>query len=212
MSNPARHERQVICDVFGEFGPDAPTLCEGWTARDLAAHLIVRETRPDAAVGILVKRAEPYSEKVRKTIADKQWTDLVDTIRKGPPKVSPMRLSALDKVANTLEFFVHVEDVRRAQPKWSPRELAPEVQEQLRSMLNRGAKLLGRKSPCGLVLDVTDSPAGRIVAKKGEPSVTVRGPVQEIVLFLYGRQAHARVELDGPADLVASVLNAKFGV
>lgn len=90
MSNPARHERQVMCDVFQQFGPDAPTLCEGWSARDLAAHLIVRETRPDAAIGILVKKAEPYSEKVRRSVADKQWPDLIDTIRKGPPKVSPM--------------------------------------------------------------------------------------------------------------------------
>lgn len=212
MSNPARHERQVMCDVFGQFGPDAPTLCEGWTARDLAAHLIVRETRPDAAIGILIKKAAPYSEKVRKSVADRPWSDLIDTIRQGPPKVSPMRLSALDKVANTLEFFVHVEDVRRAQPGWSPRELAPEVNAQLRGMLGRGAKLLARKSPCGLVLDITDDPSTRIVAKTGEPSVTVRGPAPEIVLFLYGRQAQAKVDLDGPTDLVAAVRSAKFGV
>lgn len=214
MSNPARHERQVMCDVFQQFGPDAPTLCEGWSARDLAAHLIVRETRPDAAIGILVKKAEPYSEKVRRSVADKQWPDLIDTIRKGPPKVSPMRLSAVDRVANTLEFFVHVEDVRRAQPSWSPRELAPEVDAQLRTMLQRGAKLLGRKSPCGLELDITnggDSPI-RITAKKGDPSVTLRGPAAEIVLFLYGRQAHAKVELSGPEDQVAAVRIAKFGV
>lgn len=212
MSNPARHERRVICDVLTEVGPDAPTLCEGWTTRDLAAHIIVRETRPDAAVGIVVKRAEPYSEKVRRSVAAREWTELVDSIRQGPPKASPMRLPALDRVANTLEFFVHVEDVRRAQPSWSQRELAPEVDAQLRSMLTRGAKLLGRKSPCGLVLDVTDGPATRIVAKKGDPSVTVRGPVAEIVLFLYGRQSQAKVEFDGPADLVTAIRNAKFGV
>lgn len=214
MSNPARHERQVMCDVFEQFGPDAPTLCEGWTARDLAAHLIVRETRPDAAVGILVKKAEPYAEKVRRNVASKQWNQLVDSIRSGPPKLSPTRIGAVDKVANTLEFFVHVEDVRRAQLSWSPRELAPDVHDQLRAMLTRGAKLLGRKSPCGLVLDVSTGAGApeRIVAKKGDPSVTVSGPVSEIVLFLYGRQAHARVELSGPEDLVAAVRSTKFGV
>lgn len=214
MSNPARHERHVMSDVLEEFGPDAPTLCAGWTARDLASHIIVRETRPDAAIGILVKRAEPYSEKVRRSIADKEWTGLVDTIRNGPPKVSPMRLPAVDRVANTLEFFVHVEDVRRAQPSWSPRELAPEVHAQLRSMITRGAKLLGRKSPCGLVIELSDTEgtAPRIVAKKGDPFVTLRGPVSEIVMFLYGRQAHAKVDLDGPADLVSAVRAAPFGV
>lgn len=214
MSNPARHERQVICDVFEEFGPDAPTLCEGWTARDLAAHLIVRETRPDAAVGILVKKAAPYSEKVRHNVASKQWSELIESIRTGPPKLSPTRLSAVDRVANTLEFFVHVEDVRRAQPSWSPRELAPEVREQLRAMLTRGAKLLARKAPCGLVLEVTDAPGApdRIVAKKGDPSITLSGPVSEIVLFLYGRQAHARVDLLGPEDLAATLRSTKFGI
>jgi uncharacterized protein (TIGR03085 family) len=214
MSNPARHERQVMCDVFEQFGPDAPTLCEGWNARDLAAHLIVRETRPDAAVGILVKKAEPYSEKVRKNVASKEWSELIDSIRSGPPKVSPMRIGAVDRVANTLEFFVHVEDVRRAQPSWSPRDLAPDVHDQLLSMLKRGSKLLSRKSPCGLVLEVTSGAGAqaRIVAKKGDPSVTVSGPVSEIVLFLYGRQAHANVELSGPDDLVTAVRNASFGV
>jgi uncharacterized protein (TIGR03085 family) len=117
-------------------------------------------------------------------------------------------------VANTLEFFVHVEDLRRAQPSWSPRELAPEVNDQLRAMLTRGAKLLGRKSPCGLVLEVTDGIGApeKIVAKKGEPSVTLSGPASEIVLFLYGRQDHARVELTGSDELTTALRSAKFGI
>lgn len=213
MTNPARQERSAICDVFTDVGPNAPTLCAGWTARDLAAHLIVRETRPDAAIGILVKKAEPYSEKVRTAVASKDWNELVETIRSGPPKVSPMRLSALDRVANTLEFFVHTEDLRRAQKTWEPRVLSADVRDQLQSMITRGARLLGRKAPCGLKLEITDGGSTAIVvAKKGEPSVTVRGPAAEIVLFLYGRQSHARVELDGPADLVAATRSAKFGV
>ncbi|MFM7872077.1 MAG: maleylpyruvate isomerase N-terminal domain-containing protein, partial [Actinomycetota bacterium] len=56
MSNPARTERDLICDLFTNFGPDAPTLCAGWTTRDLAAHIAVRERRPDAAAGILIER------------------------------------------------------------------------------------------------------------------------------------------------------------
>jgi uncharacterized protein (TIGR03085 family) len=212
MVNPARHERNVICDVFAEVGPDAPTLCAGWTTRDLASHLVVRETRPDAAVGILVKRAEPYSEKVRSSVAAKQWTELIDKVRSGPPRLSPMRVPGLDRLANTVEFFVHVEDVRRAQPSWQPRILAPEVNTQLRSMLVRGARLLARKAPCGLVLAIEDEATTTVTAKKGDPAVTVRGPAAEIVLFLYGRQAHAKVDLEGPADLVAAVLSAKFGV
>ena len=36
-------------------GPDEPTLCEGWNTRDLAAHLVLRESRPDAALGVVVR-------------------------------------------------------------------------------------------------------------------------------------------------------------
>jgi hypothetical protein len=36
-------ERLELCDLLLELGPDAPTLCEGWTTADLAAHLVLRE-------------------------------------------------------------------------------------------------------------------------------------------------------------------------
>ena len=42
-------ERQLLADLFLEVGPEAPTLCAGWTTTDLAAHLWVREHRPEAA-------------------------------------------------------------------------------------------------------------------------------------------------------------------
>ena len=46
-------QRISLAELLLEVGPDAPTLCEGWTARDLVAHLVIREGRPDAAIGIL---------------------------------------------------------------------------------------------------------------------------------------------------------------
>ena len=36
-------ERRELCDLFDELGPSVPTLLEGWTAHDLAAHLVLRE-------------------------------------------------------------------------------------------------------------------------------------------------------------------------
>ena len=114
--NPAQSERHALCNLFLEVGPDAPTLCEDWTTRDLAAHIIVRESRPDAAGGILIKPLAAYGEKVRKGVAQRDWKSLVEAIRNGPPRLSPMRLTFLDRLTNTVEFFVHLEDVRRAQP------------------------------------------------------------------------------------------------
>ncbi|MFM8483900.1 MAG: maleylpyruvate isomerase family mycothiol-dependent enzyme, partial [Actinomycetota bacterium] len=105
MSNPARTERDLICDLFTEYGPDAPTLCAGWTTRDLAAHIAVRERRPDAAAGILIKPLSSYGDRVRTRTAARDWARLVATIRSGPPRLSPMRLAAIDRLANTVEFF-----------------------------------------------------------------------------------------------------------
>jgi uncharacterized protein (TIGR03085 family) len=193
-----------------EVGPDAPTLCKGWSTRDLAAHIIVRESRPDAAGGILIKPLAAYGEKVRKGVAQRDWKSLVEAIRNGPPRISPMRLAFLDRLTNTVEFFVHLEDVRRAQPNWEPRTLLHDLESQLRTSITQGGRLFARKSPCGLVLQIAHGAS--IVAKKGEPAVTVTGEVGELIMFVYGRQDHARVELSGPEDLVQAVRSTAFGV
>lgn len=210
MSNPARSERHALCDLFLELGPDAATLCAGWTTRDLAAHLVVRETRPDAAGGILFARLAPHGDRVRDKVARTDWTKLVERVRSGPPRLSPMRVPALDRLTNTLEYFVHLEDVRRAQPDWSPRDLPAELEDALLGALERGARLMGRRAPCGLTM----TPRGgiAIVAKKGQPVVDVSGPTGELVLFIYGRRSVARVELTGPDDAVAAVESTRFGV
>jgi len=210
MSNPARTERGLICELFTDFGPDAPTLCAGWTTRDLAAHIAVRERRPDAAAGILVKPLASHGDRVRTRTAAGDWARLVATIRRGPPRLSPMRLGVVDRLANTVEFFVHVEDVRRARADWQPRILDADLERQLLAMMTRGARLLARSAPCGLVLHPTGHEAIR--AKKGEPSVTVAGDIGELVLFMYGRQAHTRVDLQGPSEWVEKIRSTSFGV
>lgn len=215
MSNPARTERRALCDALLEFGPDAPTLCEGWTTRDLAAHLVVRETRPDAAGGILFARLAPYGDRVRDKVARTDWSELVDRVRSGPPRPSPMRIPAVDRLTNTLEYFVHHEDVRRARPDWAPRELSADLEDTLLGALERGARLMARRSPCGLTMTpraMTPHKGITFVAKKGHPVVDVSGPVGELVLFIYGRRTVARVELNGPDDAVAAVEATRFGI
>jgi uncharacterized protein (TIGR03085 family) len=208
--SPARRERAALCDLFDEVGPDAPTLCGDWTTRDLAAHLVVRERRPDAAVGIVVSKAAGYTERVQDGVAAGDWAALVDTVRSGPPIWSPTRIDAVDRAANTVEFFVHHEDVRRAVDGWTPRELDADLTDTLRSMLGRMAKRLVSSSPVGIVL----APEGGdpITVKDGEPSVTVRGPVGELVLFVFGRQGRSAVEVDGDEAAVEAVMHATFGI
>lgn len=209
-TNVAARLRHELSDLLDIVGPDAPTLCEGWATRDLAAHLVVRESRPDAAAGILVKAAASYGDRVRRRVADRPWPELVDDVRSGPPRLSPMRLRGLDDLTNTIEFFVHLEDVRRARPETPIADLDPVVEAALVRLVKRGARLLARRSPVGLVLSMVGH--DEVVAKKGQPSVTITGSPGDIVLFLYGRSSVSRVEFDGPADAVEQLKATKFGV
>ena len=52
----------------------------------------------------------------------------------------------------------------------------------------------------------------RARARKGEPVVTATGAPVDLALFLGGRTGAAQVELSGPADAVAAVRSASFGV
>ncbi|MFG2024438.1 TIGR03085 family metal-binding protein [Streptomyces sp. NPDC048825] len=207
MSTHAKRERLLLADLLEASGPDAPTLCEGWNTRDLAAHVVVRERRPDAAGGTLIKQLAPRLDRVMAEFAEKPYEELVQLIRTGPPRFSPFSLKQIDEAANTVEFYVHTEDVRRAQPDWTPRELDPVFQDALWSRLERTARLVGRGVPTGLVLRRPDGQTA--VAHRGAPVVTVTGEPSELLMFTYGRQNAADVELDGDKDAIAKLHETK---
>src|ERR1700716_221246 len=117
----AKDERSALCDLFTELGPDQPTLCDGWRTRDLAAHLVLRERRPDAAAGIMIKALAGHTQRVQDSYAARPWPELVELVRSGPPAWWPTAIDAVDEAVNAAEFFVHHEDVRRGQPGWEPR-------------------------------------------------------------------------------------------
>ncbi|MEN3583565.1 TIGR03085 family metal-binding protein [Streptomyces sp. ZYX-F-203] len=203
MSTFAKRERLLLAELLETAGPDAPTLCEGWRTRDLAAHVVVRERRPDAAGGMLIKQLAARLDKVTEEFTDKPYSELIQLIRNGPPRFSPFAVKQVDEAANTVEFYVHAEDVRRAQEDWAPRELDPVFQDALWSRLERVARMLGRGLPTGLVLR---RPDGRtVVARRGTPVVTATGEPSELLLFAFGRRAAARVELEGDADALAKL-------
>lgn len=188
-------------------GPDAPTLCEGWTTRDLAAHLVIREYRPDAAPGILIPFFAAHTAKVQNDVAGRnEWDQLVDKVASGPPVYSPFKL--LDPVANVAEMFIHHEDVRRAQPGWEPRVLEQALVSSLRRTLRLMARLTLAKIPGRVALR---TPEGKSVLTAGSgPAVVVTGLPEELLLFSVGRQA--RVEFDGDAAAVQAVRDAPKGL
>ncbi|MEU3182785.1 TIGR03085 family metal-binding protein [Streptomyces sp. NPDC006923] len=210
MSTHAKRERLLLADLLEAAGPDAPTLCDGWLARDLAAHVVVRERRPDAAGGTVVPLLRNRLDRVQGEYLSKPYEELIQLIRTGPPRMSPYGIKQVDEAANTVEFYVHAEDVRRAQPDWSPRELDSVFANTLWSRLEKTARLTGRKSPVGLVLRRPDGQTA--VAHRGTPVVTVTGEPGELVLFAFGRQGAADVRLDGDKDAVARLQEAKLGI
>ncbi|NGO11060.1 TIGR03085 family protein [Streptomyces sp. HC44] len=207
MSTHAKRERLLLADLLEAEGPDAPTLCEGWNTRDLAAHVVVRERRPDAAGGTLIKQLAPRLDRVMAEFAEKPYEELIQLIRTGPPRFSPFSLKQIDEAANIVEFYVHTEDVRRAQPDWTPRELDPVFQDALWSRLERTARLVGRGVPTGLVLRRPDGQTA--VAHRGTPVVTATGEPSELLMFTYGRQNAADVELEGDKDAIAKLHETK---
>ena len=201
MSTHAKRERLILADLLETMGPDAQTLCEGWKTRDLAAHVVVRERRPDAAGGIVLGALRDRLERVQAEFASKPYEELIQLIRTGPPRMSFYGIKQIDEAANTVEFFVHSEDVRRAQPEWTPRPLDQVFENALWSRLEKAARLLGRRSPVGLVLRRTDGQTA--VAHRGTPVVTVTGEPSELTMFAFGRQDVAQVDLEGDKESIA---------
>jgi uncharacterized protein (TIGR03085 family) len=204
----AQRERAALVATFREVGPHAPTLCEGWNTTDLAAHLVVRERRLDATLGIAVPFLSDYTAKVQgKTAKSTGWDALIDMVASGPPIYSPFKL--LDPVANLGEMFIHHEDVRRAVDGWQPRVLDETIATPLRRQLALMSRMMLSKAPAQVVLQ---TPAGDRIARVGRgEAVTVTGEPQELLLFVAGRDA-VRVEFEGDPQAVAAVRSAPRGL
>ncbi len=201
----ASRERAALVKTMRSVGPDAPTLCGEWTTRDLAAHLVLRERRPDAAAGIMVPALAGYTARKQQRLADTtDWPDLLEMVASGPPLYSPLKL--LDPLVNTTEMFIHHEDVRRAAPDWQPRDLDSDLTSALRRQVRLAARMSLARSPATVALR---DPDGTTLASLGKgPQCVIAGPAPELLLFLSGRDA-ARLEFTGDDDTVAAVRAAR---
>ena len=199
----ARDERAALAALLDETGPDGPTLCEGWQTRDLAAHLVLREHRPDAALGSMGGPLAGHNARVqRQYLARYPYPQLVALFKAGPPALSPYAIPGVDNAVNTVEFFVHHEDARRAVPGWTERELPDGLNDVCWRQL-RGARFLLRSAPTGVVLSRDLPGGGTRKVKDTSPSVTVTGTPAELTIWTFGRVSAAHVRLDGPDEAVA---------
>jgi len=205
-------ERIELCGLFDELGPSVPTLLDGWTAHDLAAHLVLREH--DLVAGpclVLPGPFERFAERRRAGLAGrKDFTWLVARIRSGPP-VGFFRIGWVRALANLNEFFVHHEDVRRANGR-GPRSLSPAMEAALWRNVRLGSRYLSRRlHGCGLEMELAGT-GERMTVRPGPATARLSGLPGELLLYLFGRQAAAQVELSGPPEAVAAVRRTHFGM
>jgi uncharacterized protein (TIGR03085 family) len=199
MSTSSR-ERAELADLLDELGPAAPTCCAGWTTAHLAAHLVVRDRRPDALPGYGLEQLNPSLGAWAHRLEDRLRTstgycEVVSRVRSGPPRWLPIGWPKVGDVLNTTEYVIHHEDVRRGQPGWAPRALPPGVQDELwRALAFFGRRAAG-DVPGGLVLRRSDATGTERTAGGGDPLTTVTGEPLELLLWCSGRKDVARVEV-----------------
>jgi uncharacterized protein (TIGR03085 family) len=206
-----------MCALLDQVGPDQQTLCGGWRTVDLAAHLVLRERRPDASLGVLGGPLAGHTRKVQGKITERTpFPELIELIRSGPPRLSVFGIPGADALANSVEYFVHHEDVRRAQPGWEPRSLDEGLSDLLWRQL-RVARMMLRHAPVGVefareggdpgrsALPVRTAAPVRITAKARAPMVTVTGTPAELTMWAFGRTGAARVRMEGSDPDVAAL-------
>jgi uncharacterized protein (TIGR03085 family) len=216
MEPLSRTERAALCNTALETGESAPTLCEGWSVKDLVIHLLVRERDPLGAPGILVPQLEGLTRRSERRLAGQDFAALVERLRGGPPRWSPMAIRPVDATLNGLEYFVHHEDIRRAGPSWQPRELTEREQREIWAMVGHAGRGLVR--PAGVPVEVRWPGAGREgaprtkVLRRGDDPAVVSGPPSEVAMFLFGRSRHRDLSYDGPPDAVAALKDGRLAL
>ncbi|MET7339486.1 maleylpyruvate isomerase family mycothiol-dependent enzyme [Nonomuraea sp. NPDC005650] len=189
-------ERQELCDLLAELGPDAPTLCAGWTTLDLAAHLVLRE------------HFARWTDERMAIEKAKGLAALIDRLRGGAPLV-PWRLPGIRTLMNGVEYFIHHEDVRRANGR-GRRIDRPDLEALAWRMTGFTGRRAARQiRPYGLELR---RPEGKPRQFGSAGGAVLSGEPTELLLYLSGRRDTAQVTLEGDADAVAALRAAHTAV
>ncbi|MCW2847632.1 MAG: hypothetical protein JWR90_1606 [Marmoricola sp.] len=213
MEPMSRTERAALCNTALEAGEQAPTLCGDWTVKDLVIHLLVRERDPLGAPGILVPPLERLTDRSSRRLSGHDFTSLVERVRSGPPKWSPFAIPPLDRAVNTLEYFVHHEDIRRAAGGWTARELTEREQKALWKAVAMAGKGLVRSAgvPVEIRWPAADRERSAVLRKGADPAV-VSGPPAELALFLFGREQHTGLQFTGDEPAVKALHAGNLGL
>ncbi|GAA1137526.1 TIGR03085 family metal-binding protein [Nesterenkonia lutea] len=176
---------------------DAPTLCEGWAAEDLALHIVIRDSRPDLLVGPNLPLVGDWANNALQNLRNAGYTALVKRAEAGPPIFFPQNFPPLNDMMNTAEFYIHTEDVLRAQPDFDPQNPRP-ISEKLRNRLWKQGALMFPMAARGAKQRITFASPGYGTTTSGPASAPQRritGAPEELLLWAFGREEKAQVEI-----------------
>lgn len=194
VQNMARAEHEAFADLLAELEPEqwqAPTLCRGWTVRDVAAHTIayLGQTVPRLVVNMGRSRGDIDRLNTRglDALAGCEPGQLIALMRRD---VAPSGAGALygSRVA-LIECLIHQQDIRR------PLALTRTIPvERVRTALNfaRMSPVIGgarRTRGIRLIAADMDWAAGR--------GVELRGSGEALLLAMTGRIGAVAGELTG---------------
>jgi uncharacterized protein (TIGR03085 family) len=133
------------------------------------------------------------------------YDQVLDVLAAGPPR--PLRM--IDEQLNLMEYFIHVEDVRRAQGS-APRSLPVGLERALFARL-RMLLRLSLLRVRGIQVDVVTTHGERASFGTG-PVAQLRGPVGELALWVFNRKCVADVDLTGSGGEGGRVGRARISV
>ena len=209
MTSLAKRERYAISQTLRNLGPDAPTLCEGWTSFDLLVHLISRENRPDAALGLIIPAFSQYSKKVADELKSRGFENLIQEFEDGPKQFSPFAIPGVDNLANSFEFLVHHEDLLRAQQNYVARVFGDLDKKLLWKRFTQTGKVFLRKAKVGII---AKSDQGVFTINSGNSCVTMEGEVVDLILYSFGRKSAANIKFEGNEESIMILKETKFGL
>lgn len=195
-TSPAAVERRALVRALRAAGPDAPTLCTGWDAQDLAAHLVIRDGHLDLLARRRVPRPGSHARGDRPEVRCLGFEELVDRIEAGVPRWSPARLRVVDDAINTLEFFVHTEDMlRAAEDREERREVTPAVRATLWRYASQTLFPATARSQHRRVTFLSPGVGAVTHGRRRDPLKIIEGQPEELVLWAFGRTSVADVAL-----------------
>jgi len=194
-------QRAAVCDVLDSLGPqewDTPSLCAGWTVRDVAAHLSMAATaRPREVLGYVVRARGSFDKMILTSAVDRARTRSTERIVADLRGVLGSRKLAPGTFWRDplLDVIVHGQDIvrplgRTIVPPVEAARTAADWAWQRRFPFFPARRLAGVR----LVADDTSWARGA--------GAELRGPVLSLLMLSTGRPVEPG-EVGGPgADLV----------